>query len=190
MAYPVIQMLIIKNRRLRGFRKETRMKLYIINLLTILTVVMLVSIILTGCIPTPAELPEPTLPEEVAPPATPALPEPGEWTASTGVSEFAFTFTVNPSSTGITEFYYRLTELECDGVWSSAESTVECIQIISITSGQFAVEDFAVAEPYGERWGLTVRGRFDEAGTHASGTWEISAEGTICQEGTWEASAP
>jgi hypothetical protein len=97
---------------------------------------------------------------------------------------------VNPDSTGIAEFYYCLTELECGGVWSSAESTVECIQIIPITGGQFAIEDFTVARPYGERWSLTVWGRFDETGTHASGTWEISSEGTTCQEGTWEASAP
>jgi len=126
--------------------------------------------------------------EELAPTTTPALPKPGEWAASTGCSEFTFTFTVSPDSTGIAEFYYCLTELECDGAWSSAESTVECIQIIPITGSQFAIEDFTVARPFGERWSLTVQGRFDETGTHASGTWEISAEGTICQAGTWESS--
>jgi len=126
--------------------------------------------------------------EETAPTTTPALPKPGEWAASTGCSEFTFTFTVSPDSTGIAEFYYCLTELECDGAWSSAESTVECIQIIPITGGQFAIEDFTVARPFGERWSLTVQGRFDETGMHASGAWEISAEGTICQAGTWESS--
>ena len=124
---------------------------------------------------------------EGAPP-TPALPQPGEWTASTGCSEFTFTFTVSPDSKGIAEFYYCLTELECDGVRSSAESTVECIQIIPIAGGQFAIEDFTVARPFGERWDLTVHGSFDETGTHASGTWEISSAGTTCQAGTWEAS--
>jgi len=122
---------------------------------------------------------------EGAPP-TPALPKPGEWAASTGCSKFTFTFTINPDSTGITEFYYCLTELKCDGVWQSAESVVECIQIIPIAGGQFAIEDFDVAPP--ERWDLTVHGSFDETGTHASGTWEISSEGTICQAGTWESS--
>lgn len=55
-------------------------------------------------------------------------------------------------------------------------------------------------------WHIVVEGRFDETGTQASGTWAISStgkehslspissppssEGTICQEGTWEASAP
>ena len=163
------------------------MKKFIIPLLT---VVMVVSIILAGCAPAPPTTPTPAPPTPTPAPPTPSLPKPGQWTASTGATEFTFTFTVNPDSTGIAEFYYCLTELECDGVWSSAESTVECIQIIPITGGQFAIEDFTVARPYGERWSLTVRGRFDETGTHAAGTWEISAEGTICAEGTWEASAP
>ena len=163
------------------------MKKFIIPLLT---VVMVVSIILAGCAPAPPTTPTPAPPTPTPAPPTPSLPKPGQWTASTGATEFTFTFTVNPDSTGIAEFYYCLTELECDGVWSSAESTVECIQIIPITGGQFAIEDFTVARPYGERWSLTVRGRFDETGTHASGTWEISADGTTCQEGTWDASAP
>lgn len=53
-------------------------------------------------------------------------------------------------------------------------------------------------------WHIVIEGQFDETGTHASGTWAISStgkehslspissppssEGTICQEGTWEAS--
>ena len=163
------------------------MKKFIIPLLT---VVMVVSIILAGCAPATPTTPTPAPPTPTPAPPTPSLPKPGQWTASTGATEFTFTFTVNPDSTGIAEFYYCLTELECDGVWSSAESTVECIQIIPITGGQFAIEDFTVARPYGERWSLTVRGRFDETGTHASGTWEISSDGTTCQEGTWEASSP
>jgi len=162
----------------------------------ILIVVMGISIMFAGCAGG-AEEPAPTAttptteaeaPEAEAPTSTPAPPKPGEWTASTGCSEFAFTFTVNPDSTGIAEIYYRLTEFECRGVSSSAESTVECIQIIPITGGQFTIESLNVARPFGERWDLTVQGRFDETGRYASGTWEISAEGTTCQAGTWESS--
>ena len=55
-------------------------------------------------------------------------------------------------------------------------------------------------------WHIVIEGRFDETGTQASGTWAISStgkvhtfspissppssEGTVCQEGTWSASAP
>ena len=161
------------------------------SVIPILTVVTVVSIIFAGCAGGTAPAPAPTAEEpEAEAPATPELPKPGEWAASTGSSEFVFTFTVNPNSTGITEIYYRLAEFECRGVSSSAESTVECIQIIPITGGQFTIESLNVARPFGERWDLTVQGRFDETGRHASGTWEISAEGTTCQKGTWEASAP
>jgi len=55
-------------------------------------------------------------------------------------------------------------------------------------------------------WHIVIEGQFDETGTQASGTWAISStgkehtfspissppssEGTVCQEGTWSASAP
>jgi len=55
-------------------------------------------------------------------------------------------------------------------------------------------------------WHIVIEGQFDKTGTQASGTWAISStgkehtfspissppssEGTVCQEGTWEASAP
>ena len=56
-----------------------------------------------------------------------------------------------------------------------------------ITDGQFTLD-----------WSSTtfgmdtvIQGSFDETGTHASGTWEISVQGTDDrQTGTWEASAP
>jgi len=67
--------------------------------------------------------------------------------------------------------------------WTWNYVVLEGVMFAGISS---AIEDFHV----GERWSLTVRGRFDETATHASGTWEISADGTTCQEGTWEASAP
>jgi len=166
-------------------------------IIPLLTVVMVVSITFAGCAPaTPPEQPPEAPPEEPElPPEEPelpptALPRSGEWTASTGATEFTFTFTVNPDGTGIAGIYFCLTKLECDGVRLSVEMPLEFTQIIPITDGQFAIEDVPVAKPQGELWSITVRGRFDETGTQASGTWEISAYGTTCLEGNWSASAP
>ena len=55
-----------------------------------------------------------------------------------------------------------------------------------ITGSQFTV-DLDVRIQYGPDWDLVIEGSFDETGTHASGTWEVSVEGTTCQAGTWEA---
>lgn len=179
------------------------MKKFIIPLLT---VVMVASIIFAGCVPipeapappietppeAPPEAPEappitPTLPE--APPPT-ALPKPGEWTASTGASEFEFTsFTVSPDSTSITLVTYDLKEFTCGPTTVSGKASLEKSPPWTITGGQFTI-DWEEYLQYGPNWDIIIQGRFDETGTQASGTWEISAEGIICQEGTWEASAP
>ncbi len=141
----------------------------------ILTVVAVVSIIFAGCAGGTA--PAPTAPE---------LPKPGEWAASTGSSEFVFTFTVNPDRTGIPEYSIHFTEFKCEGVQTSGgyRTTVEPIR--PITGGQFTIE----TEERGlgavrYTWDIVIQGRFDETGTHASGTWEIT--GTDCS-GSWEAS--
>ncbi|HEY54837.1 MAG TPA: hypothetical protein G4N91_00955 [Dehalococcoidia bacterium] len=54
-----------------------------------------------------------------------------------------------------------------------------------ITGGQFTI-DLVVAPQYGPDWDIVIEGGFDETGTHASGTWEISAAGIPCKSGTWE----
>ena len=164
------------------------MKKFIIPLLT---VVMVVSIILAGCAPaTPPETPPEQPPEAPAP----ALPKSGEWNAATGASEFTFTFTVSPDSTGIPKYSVDFTELTCPGtnalyttLTGGWEATVE--PMLPITDGQFTIE-FAEYMEHGADWDIVIQGEFDQTGRHASGTWEISVEGTTCQEGTWEASAP
>lgn len=139
-------------------------------------------------------LPPPEEEEEVAPP--PALPKSGEWTASTGSSQFAFTFTVSPDSTGITEICYSLAAFECAGwVVRVTPRTVTPSTVKSppwtITGGQFTIDfvDWLAKFPEpGTSVGMVIKGKFDETGTHASGTWEISFKGTTCPAGTWEAS--
>ena len=119
--------------------------------------------------------------EEEAPPTN------GEWIALTGCSEFTFTFTVSPDSTGIPEYSMDFTEFKCGGVQISGgwDATVE--PMLSITGGQFTIETVEYNK-YGPDWDIVIQGSFDETGTHASGTWKISAEGTTCQTGTWESS--
>jgi len=124
----------------------------------------------------------PETPELPPAPAPVALPKPGEWTAATGASEFEFTsFTVSPDSTSIT--------LTCGPTTVSGKASLEKSPPWTITGGQFTI-DWEEYLQYGPNWDIVIQGRFDETGTQASGTWEISAEGTACQEGTWEASAP
>ena len=114
---------------------------------------------------------KPTSPEE-------GPPRPGEWTASTGTSKFSFGFTVDDTSTNIPIIscsYHRST-------YSMTFSTPW-----PITDGQFTIEWPEVPT----NSDIVIQGSFDETGTHASGTWEISVQGTDDrQTGTWEASAP
>jgi len=215
------------------------MKKFIIPLLT---VVMVVSIILAGCAPAtppetpptppttppappgPAEQPPELPPEEPEQPPT-ELPKPGEWTASTGASEFTFTFTVNPDGTGIPQYTYEFEEFGWCGDYRVGKMTGvltwgEPIPIHPLPSGaEFSfVDDHQLYSGRDEDpltgmpgwihiyWHIVIEGKFDETGTQASGTWEVSSagkvhtlsplpsppssEGTVCQEGTWDASAP
>ena len=165
------------------------MKKFIIPLLT---VVMVVSIIFAGCAPaTPSETPPitPTPPETAEAPPPTALPKPGEWTVLTGLDNFMLAFTVSPDSTGIAEISCDFKEFECMGVQISGGEKIAREPMWPITGGQFTV-DWVETMTYGPDWDVVIQGRFDETATHSSGTWEISSEGTICAEGTWEASAP
>jgi len=213
-------------------REEVKMQKFIIPLLT---VVMVVSIIFAGCAPaTPPEQPPETSeqppetseqpPEEPEPPPT-ALPKPGVWTASTGATEFTFTVTVNPDGTGISQYAFEFEEFGFCGDYKVGKATVaithsEPIPIHPLPSGaEFSfVDDQEVYSGEDEDplpsiyrwihiyWHIVIEGQFDETGTQASGTWEVSSagpvhtissfssppssEGTVCQEGTWSASAP
>jgi len=203
------------------------MKKFIIPLLT---VVMVVSIILAGCAPaTPPETPPETSeqPPETSeqPPEAPtpsAPPKPGEWTASTGATEFTFTFRVNSDSTGIPNYTYEFEEFGCGGYRVGKLTSAvarEPIPIHPLPSGaEFSFVDdkevysgededtFSIYRWIHIYWHIVIEGKFDETGTQASGTWEVSSagpvhtfssfssppssEGTVCQEGTWSASAP
>jgi len=161
------------------------------SIIALLTGVLVVSIIFAGCALTtppsgPAEqLPEapPTPPEE--PPTT--LPKPGWWSASS--EEGTLTFIVTPDSTGINRI-----GLSFSRVFTCGGEQVGLIQVLMgdpddpydqicpITDGQFTVDWPGVSQD------KVIQGQFDETGTHASGTWEISSEGTICLVVTWQAS--
>jgi hypothetical protein len=135
----------------------------------------------TSATPTPPA----TTPASPTPPATtriPLLPKPGEWTAATGSSKFTFTLTVSPDSTGIAKVSFNFAEFKCGGVQSSGGVSVENRLLWPITGGKFNVD--AEVRP----WDIVIKGTFDESGTHATGTWEISSGGTSCQTGTWESS--
>ncbi len=137
----------------------------------------------------PGEEEEVTSPEEEEAPAeeeeelpsTP--PELGEWIAQTGSSWFTFTFSVCRGATG--DFGI------CEIVTSFPEYslTVTASPKVPISDGQFTYDstDYVPAS-MGEKH-IVIQGQFDETGTHAFGTWEISSnEGTYQQSGTWEAS--
>ena len=171
------------------------MKKFIIPLLTVVTVV---SIIFAGCAPAPEpKSPPPWWPIHPEAPSSPpeaptttAPPKPGEWTASTGTSEFTFTFNVSSDSTSIEEFHYELAV-------SAGVLKGLVVPRLPIIGGQFTfdTETWAPWRPWTgpgleTAWDMVIQGEFDETGRHASGTWEISADGTTCQAGTWEASAP
>jgi len=118
--------------------------------------------------------PSPPLP---TPTVTPVPPKPGEWSALADFGEF--TFTVNPSGTGITKVSFHFSEFECGPATLSGEVSVENPSLWTIADGQFAANVELMPDE------IVIRGKFDETGSHASGTWEVSASGTICM-GAWE----
>ena len=131
--------------------------------------------------------PPPGEEEEAAP--TPALPKPGEWVASTGCSEFTFYLTVSPDGTSIPETSYSLFQLECGSyIHTAPHLTAEHSPPWPITGGQFTI-DFVESFQTMSDWHIVIQGSFNETGTNSSGTWEISADGTTCQAGTWESSS-
>ena len=116
--------------------------------------------------------------------AAPVPPKSGEWTAITGSWQFAFTFTVSPDSTGIPEYSVNFRAFKCGGVQTSGGWSATVEPMLPITGGQFTIETVEY-HTYGPDWDIVIQGRFDETGRHASGTWEISAEGITCQSGAW-----
>jgi len=106
-------------------------------------------------------------------------------------------FTVAPDSTGISRIGLSFSSVfTCGGeqvpltlqYWGDPDDPE--YQICPITGGQFTVDWSNVA---GTAFptvfqDTVIQGQFNETGRQASGTWEISSEGTTCAEGIWEAS--
>jgi len=179
-------------------------------LIVLLTVLVVVSLTFAGCNSTTSEPPggeeepppgdvEPP-PEDVEPPPeeepSPEPPRPGDWTITswTGSRDvMVLTFTVDPHGTLITGYSYQY-----PGFWISDAygdfytdygSTSTHGFGAPITDSQFA-DEVQVPRENETYWDLVFQGEFNETGTNASGTWEVSLEGTPYAEGTWEASAP
>jgi len=100
--------------------------------------------------------------------------------------EGTLTFIVTPDSTGINRIGLNLSIVYTCGdkqvtgphvLMGDPDDPYD--QICPITDGQFTID-----------WstGLVIQGQFDETGTHASGTWEVSSKGTTCLVVTWQAS--
>ena len=135
----------------------------------------------TSVAPTP--VPPMATPTSVAP--TSALlsspPRSGEWIASAGLLG-EFVFEVSPDGGSIGILYFRFSEFECGPVTLTGEAGPIEKPTGPVTDGQFAVESSGPGP-----FAIKIAGAFDEAGTHASGTWEaVHLDGTICS-GTWEA---
>ena len=115
-------------------------------------------------------------------PTTPALPMSGEWTATTEFGEIGFT--VNPDSTRIAKVSFDFVEFKCGNTQLSGGMSIGSETLWPITDGQFTIDtSLGPMTP----WDVVIQGEFDQTGTHASGTWEISSAGEI-RSGTWESS--
>jgi len=153
-------------------------------IIPLLTVLMVVSIIFAGCFG----------------PSVPAQPgdwfctQPGDWfcTKLDGLEEVTsgvvlVAFRVNPTSTGITAVGCVFQDFTCGGINFEGTNTVESAHPWPITRGRFTIERVTIVDTTLGPLELTVQGKFDGTGTHASGTLEFRLEGTILTTGTWEA---
>ena len=108
-----------------------------------------------------------------------ALPMPGEWRGSAEFGEFVFI--VNNNSTGISKISYNFSNWTCGPTTRSGGVSISYTPHWPITSGQFTIEtDLGGILP------MTIRGKFDETGTHASGNWEAVSSGVTCSS-AWDA---
>ena len=130
---------------------------------------------------TTTTIPTTTTTEAAGPPMA------GEWVAQTDSGEFTFTFTINPDSTGISEFTLDFSEFYCEGVTISGSSKVTIEPMPPITGGQFTIDTKYYLQ-YAPDWDIVIQGMFDEIGTQAFGTWQISSGETTCASGTWTSS--
>jgi len=106
-----------------------------------------------------------------------ALPMPGKWRGSAEFGEFVF---IVNNSTGISKISYNFSNWTCGPTTRSGGVSISHTHW-PITSGQFTIEtDLGGTLP------MTIRGKFDETCTHASGNWEAVSSGVTCS-GAWDA---
>lgn len=131
--------------------------------------------------------------------ATPVPPRPGEWVAS-AESLGEFVFEVSPDATAITLVSVHFKQFRCgstasSGKWLHGDWWPDTGNTGAVVNGWFAVNppmsgrymltfggsppDFSLFDK------ITVRGRFDETGTRASGDWKVFWAGKVCS-GNWE----
>jgi hypothetical protein len=105
-----------------------------------------------------------------------SLPQPGSWSGTAGFGELSFT--VDSTSTSITQLVINYTDFSCGGVLSNGTITVTSSWPVS--DRQFNI---TTGSPDRE---ITISGTFDITGEYASGTYDAGFNGTTCS-GTWDA---
>ncbi len=126
-------------------------------------------------------------------------PAPGEWVAS-AESLGEFVFEVAPDSTAVTLVSVHFKQFQCGSTtaserWLHGDWWPDTSNTGAIIGGRFTVNppmsgrytltfggsppDFSLFDE------MTIRGRFDETGTRASGDWRVTWAGRVCS-GNWE----
>jgi len=114
----------------------------------------------------------------VPPPVPPTQPLPGEWTGSAGFGELSFT--VDSTSTGITEITFTFINFTCGLVTKNGS-----IKIAPGTPWPIADRQFTIESTFDPNFEMTLIGTFDNTGTNVSGTYEAVLFGKTCS-GTWD----
>jgi len=142
--------------------------------------------------PTPSPVPAPTPTPAPVPTPTPAStstqiaeheivsakPESGDWNVTVDFGEFTFTI----DNERITKLSIRFSEYDCGGIKRSGGLSLGTKEGWTINNNLFTMD--ATLMP-GE---IIIKGKFDDTGKLASGTWQISTGGATCS-GQWEASS-
>ena len=116
-------------------------------------------------------------------------PVPGDWTGSPAFG--GLEFTVNSTSTGISEIIYIFSDFQCGGltlyglILTVRKQTGE--GLCPISNQQFTITS-SLGPLLEVDLQITISGTFDATGTHVSGSWETASYGTTCS-GTWNGSA-
>jgi hypothetical protein len=129
----------------------------------------------------------------------PISPKPGKWTAS-AESLGEFMFEVAPDSTIVTLVSFHFKQFQCGSTtaserWLRGNWLPDANNTGTIANGQFTVSPQMSGQHILTFGGLrpsfsffdeiTVRGKFDETGTRADGTWRVAWAEKVCS-GNWE----